>query len=1072
MEGLKEFLTPTRFSLFGYIVAILYVFAGVVFVGITSKLRLNERGTFLCDFSDAQQADKSFLQAQCFEKYEQHYNSPLPLYVFVLLNFAAVILVCLVYSWCCVKSRVEKLQAAIKPDAENPRPRPRIETRRVFYLYFLHLVVRLLLGVVFTVLQNFVFYSGGFQVPFVCISSQGLESSNTTTGGSSKSEPTTNCHNSVASEKSKCAQLVLVVNVIFALLVFGEIVYLVLQAFRKSKFASDSEFCANYFFHQSVTALTPAGFRQCMKRRILQETEFLEPLIHCGKEHANERVTLDDIFLDVIIYTGRATDEFLRECKRHLIYDFYLKPESKNGSVEIKTRRELFLANEDADNPRKILIVGRPGIGKSLLCRKLLRDWSKGELFRDVSERFKYAFMFQFRSFYAETTEKISLWQLLNRAAYMEGQVDYGLFQELLDNPEAILLVFDGLDEFKDLGSCTANEAAQFGNSPNEEMPVSALFVKLLQGKLLPDVTVMTSCRPTALESVEISYFERTVEIMGFTEEKAHKYVNKYCQGDSHTAARIWEHLSGNLHLLSLCYIPVNCRIFCYFLKELIKPSPPDVGSVILPTRLTDVYQGALRLFVFTHHPEFRDKPFRGNESFSDSVEKTLSDLGSLARRGIAEGRLIFDKEEVAEMTNCGLLTQLPDIRLSPVEFKQRFSFIHLTLQEFLAAREISKMDPAELKIFITFNAEDPKWQLVIQFIAGLLHGQKTEAIESIVSCLHDSLLSKSPSRPSRRKALLMMNCLYEYNDEVTVKRAASMLKQNRDFHGFIQLWKCNVTPVDCTAIVYFLKHIEPLNYVLELTINSLGDGGCKELTKLLKEGGPVKLVIPENKIADQGLIALVEAINTDSCKLKKLNLVLNTSITPEALAILCQALREKSSKLTHLNLGGLQLTDYVLTQLCESLQHVNCSLTHLRLAIEEFWTDALILKLCETLKHPNCQLTSLVISGHKITNQGVYYFCEALESEHCKLTSLNLTSNRITAVALPNLYKAVKHPNCKLSTLHIISWNINNQSKKNIEDVLKAALSVRKQVPQELEPSSSFNEKNLKLAITHAVHF
>ena len=104
MEGLKEFLTPTRFSLFGYMVAIVYFFAGVVFVGITSKLRLNERRTFLCDFSGAQPADKLILQAQCFDKYDQHYNTPLPLYVFVLLNFSTVIVVCLVYSWCFVKS--------------------------------------------------------------------------------------------------------------------------------------------------------------------------------------------------------------------------------------------------------------------------------------------------------------------------------------------------------------------------------------------------------------------------------------------------------------------------------------------------------------------------------------------------------------------------------------------------------------------------------------------------------------------------------------------------------------------------------------------------------------------------------------------------------------------------------------------------------------------------------------------------------------------------------------------------------------------------------------------------------
>lgn len=51
MEGLKEFLILICFSLFGYIVVIVYFFVGVVFVGIISKLRLNERRMFFCDFS-------------------------------------------------------------------------------------------------------------------------------------------------------------------------------------------------------------------------------------------------------------------------------------------------------------------------------------------------------------------------------------------------------------------------------------------------------------------------------------------------------------------------------------------------------------------------------------------------------------------------------------------------------------------------------------------------------------------------------------------------------------------------------------------------------------------------------------------------------------------------------------------------------------------------------------------------------------------------------------------------------------------------------------------------------------
>jgi len=1034
MEALKEFLTPSRFSLFGYIVVVLFLLTGVVFVGITSKLRLDERRTFLCDF-EGTIPDKNFYQAQCFDQYEEQYNSPLPWYLFVLLSFVAVVVVSLAYSWCCVKSRVDRLRAAMAPDVENPRPRPRLRTRRVFAIYFLHLATRLVLGIVLTLTQNFVLYPNGFPIGYDCVLPT-VRSFNTSSSSKTVSR-TSNCHNSVASEKNSCIKIVLLVNIIFNCLVFGEIMYLIARASHNIKFTFDTEFCSKYFVHEGATQVTPAGFRKSMKKMILQETEFLEPLIHCSTEEEEGNILLDDIFLDVIIYSGRAKDAFLKDCERDLIYDSYLKPESQHGSVAIKTRGELFLSNEDTQNPRKILIVGRPGIGKSLLCQKLLRDWSKGKLFHDHRKRFKYAFLFQFRSLYSKTSQKISLRQLLNRTAYSATHRDDHVFQELLDHPEETLLVFDGLDEYKDHGSCTTNEAARFGNSPTEEMPLSAVFVKLLQDKLLPGAALLTSCRPTVVGSVEVPLFDRTVEIMGFTEEKVHTYVNNYCERDTTIATRIWEHIYRNLNLLSLCYIPVNCRILCYFLKELIQLCALGSEIVTLPTRVTEVYQGALRLFIFKHHPEFRDKPFRGVERFSDSVEQTLTDLGSLARKGIAEGRLIFDSEEVSGMIHCGLLNQLPDSRLSPVEFKQRFSFIHLTLQEFLAAREIAKMSHDELKEFITTNAEDPKWHLVIQFVAGLLHGQQNDAVSSFVKCLHDSLLSNPPNR---KMALLMMKCLYEYNDGATVKRAASQLQQNRCFRNSFEFWTCRITPVDCTAIVYFLKNIERVNYSLDLRINSLGEGGCKELAKLLFEGGPVKLLLKKNNITDQGLISLIRATSVDKCKLQKLNISLNDLITPDALVLLCESLKTKSCKLTRLQLGGLQITEHVLSHLCESLDHENCKITSLRFNDEELWTDAVLLKFCATLKHQKCHVSSLRIKCQKITNQGVKYFCETLESEHCKLTKLELISNRITAVVVPFIRRSLSHPNCKLCKLNIISWNITQQVKRDLDEALQAA--------------------------------
>lgn len=226
------------------------------------------------------------------------------------------------------------------------------------------------------------------------------------------------------------------------------------------------------------------------------------------------------------------------------------------------------------------------------------------------------------------------------------------------------------------------------------------------------------------------------------------------------------------------------------------------------------------------------------------------------------------------------------------------------------------KMDPGELKEFIASNAEDPKWHLVIQFVAGLLCGQQSEAVNGLVDHLHDSLLSK----PTKGKmALLMIKCLYEYNDDATTRSAASKLKTEpqRNNDNSFDLRNCRVTPDDCTAVVYFLKHIDSWRYSVVLSDNFVG-GGCKELSKLTEIGGPWKLDLSNNKIADQDLNPLIKAATRKNSNLEEFHVGLNKSITPTGLLHLCNALQRRNCKLTTLNLYGLRVSDVVLSKLCE----------------------------------------------------------------------------------------------------------------------------------------------------------
>jgi len=386
-----------------------------------------------------------------------------------------------------------------------------------------------------------------------------------------------------------------------------------------------------------------------------------------------------------------------------------------------------------------------------------------------------------------------------------------------------------------------------------------------------------------------------------------------------------------------------------------------------------------------------------------------------LAKTGIEERRLVFDSMEVHGIENCGLFNRMPDSEITWLQFRSHFCFIHLTFQELLAAREITKLDPSDLRQFITLNASDPKWHMVIQFVAGLLHGQENEAVNSFVSLLHDSLTEAHILKnETKTMAVLMMKCLHGYNDEGVVEKAASELQKDSKFiKSRIDLSQCQVTPADCTAITFFIKHLHDLTG-LNVGHNSLTDQGVLHLCDALIDCKLTRLNLADNGITDQGVLHLCDALI--NCELTQLNLAGN-GITDQGVLHLCDALI--NCKLTQLNLAGNGITDQGVLHLRDAL--IDCALTQLDLAYNRI-TDQGVLNLCGALI--NCKLTQLNLTYNRITDQGVLHLCDALIN--CELTQLNLAYNRITDQGVLHLCDALI--NCELTQLNLAGNGITDQ--------------------------------------------
>ena len=308
-----------------------------------------------------------------------------------------------------------------------------------------------------------------------------------------------------------------------------------------------------------------------------------------GKGHPPKHLTLDQIYTNLVVVPDMADYDFTEDRRKNL--EIYARSGVKN---ETPRGPEDILNHEN----KNILIVGRPGIGKTLCCTKILRDWASNKVFHKTPDdkiHFDAAFFVKFRLFNAATD--LSLRELLTRSTYSpRNELDEEVWNYILENPQKVLLIFDGIDEFKDNSKIgTENKKPQFKNSVDEKMPLSALYAKLTTGKLLKGAAVLTTTRPTALSCTESIRFDKIFEILGFSSEQVEEYVTKFAEEDKEAGDTVKRHITSNINILSLCYIPASCFIICSSLFKMVKFYGSK--SLDLPTSLTNIYNRAVKIF-------------------------------------------------------------------------------------------------------------------------------------------------------------------------------------------------------------------------------------------------------------------------------------------------------------------------------------------------------------------------------------------------------------------------------------------------------------------------------------------
>ena len=950
MEACFNLLGKKCFHRLAIVGVFIFTITGVLTLPVLLAYELEEAEKFSC-YTTADKQTSDNLRDLCYDQYNEQYNKNFPLYALDILNISLVLLVCTVYSQY-VKQRVDGLDNADNGDSEKQRNAATQQSTlccKVFTAYVAHLLIRSTLLALFLILQWGVLYPVTFPRAFTCLITQGNNSTTAGLNSTSIAAAQSRCKNPQARTKTNCAFALCTVSALFLGLSLVEIACLLYKVAKYKTSINDRQFIRNYLIgrghvnqvqpEQQLPRLDPVqAFVETTKRQILQDTEDIQPFIPrtFGENENTTNHKLDDFFVNLVIQTGRKIYEFFDKA-RHEVLDSYAEPGS---SIALDKAEQIFAPNEDTQNPRTILAVGGAGIGKTILATKILRDWANGVLStaNQAAKCFDFVFLLQFR--WLNLKKEMSLKKLLRSSPY---SIDFSqeVFRHVKKNPEKVFLVFDGLDEAKELGSIGTEQ--EHNNRTSKDMPVGALFAKLASGKLLKGATVLTTTRATVLPGVVSQFYSelnqeklRLVEILGFTPEKVEEYVNKFVPEGM--KRYIWNHISANANLLSLCYIPVNCFIVCSNLMNALQnqeqpcPTPATThASPTLPTTFTEIYKGALNCFMLSRHSLYRsEKPRRAefdpNSKFRPSVEETLNKLGKLALKGLEEGRLIFGKteimksahltqEELKDMVESRLLHHLPESKTGASKYQEQYCFIHFTFQEFLAARVIVDKNPQELGVFaMSAMIHGSKMELVLRFVAGLLRDREnTDCNDSFLQPLITKCL-KEPRHFHKQSLLLLIRCLCEFHRDYKGSEVANRFTGKCKF----DISASNVNDSDCSSLLLFFKHFSEIH--LRLSHNHIGPRGCAELAKLVQDGNLNTLDISYNNVGDQGLKSVSEALQSEECKLQVLNFSGN-GITVVGAKHLSNALKSEQCQLTEICLENIQLADEGVKCVCDALR-------------------------------------------------------------------------------------------------------------------------------------------------------
>ncbi|MCX8566200.1 MAG: HEAT repeat-containing protein [Glomeribacter sp. 1016415] len=511
---------------------------------------------------------------------------------------------------------------------------------------------------------------------------------------------------------------------------------------------------------------------------------------------SGETAPLEECYINLAIVESQAQREKDKKELEKQAAVFERLPSSERQQLEatnpnkLIALEKLFEAQKLRDGseraPKRILIQGRAGIGKTTLCKKLVYEYHHNGLWQDRFESVLWIPLRQLKTHSPKRLEDL----LCNQ--YFVGHESYqaqALSKVFHAHQDKTLFILDGLDEV----------VGEF----HEGKPLKNFLQTLLN-----QAHVVITSRPAGVDAKLLGQLDLELETVGFSPANVQAYIEK-CVPASNQAA-IQQFIYRTPLIQGLVNIPIQLDALCYSWDKL--PRNQDVTMSMLYEAMVDKLWRKDSVRLEKKDVEAHVIDGLSEEDLEELMTAEIDYLGYLAFKGLEMEKIEFSREELSQRrkelngrtqtegklplnftTNLKKTSYLHTADAHLPESERQYHFLHLTFQEFFAAKFLVKhlqayanvkiaFAPAygvqkglgvmpkhdELQAFIATHKYNPRYEIVWWMVAGLLKGTPLEYFITLLGHAPRDLIGS-------RHQQVMMGCLREARDQLDPQRVEEL---------------------------------------------------------------------------------------------------------------------------------------------------------------------------------------------------------------------------------------------------------------------------------------------------------